>query len=131
MLMARFTDVALDDGARELHATPGRVAPVDGGAYALARRIIMKMMTIAKINTRVPRRQLLPAGVGSKLVGLGGTPVGLDLGNICQVSMLACLASQHVAMLRLAPAQDVGHRDRDDQHSNDRGNDGEQHWRPP
>jgi hypothetical protein len=47
-------------------------------------------------------RQLLPAGAGSELVCLGGTPVGLDLGDISQGSMLARLASQLVAMVRLA-----------------------------
>ncbi len=46
------------------------------------------------------RRQVHPAGAGGKLVCLGGAPVGLDLGDISQVSMLACLASQLIAMVR-------------------------------
>jgi hypothetical protein len=77
------------------------------------------------------RRQLLPASAGSKLVCLGGTPVGLDLGDISEVSMLARLASQLVAMLGLAAAYHVDHRDQKHEKSNDRGDDGERHWLPP
>jgi hypothetical protein len=75
--------------------------------------------------------QLLPAGASSKLVCLGGTPVGLDLGDVSQVSMLARLPSQLVAMLGLAAAYYVDHRDQKYEHSDDRGDDGENHCLPP
>jgi len=49
-------------------------------------------------------RQLLPAGAGSELVCLRGTPVGLDLADIGQAAMLACETPQLVAVMRLAAA---------------------------
>ena len=77
------------------------------------------------------RRQLIAASASSKLVGLGGTPVGFELGDISQVSMLACLRPQLLAMLGLAAAQHVNHRDQDYQNDNDHGDDDERHRQPP
>ncbi len=83
-------------------------------------------------ETSLLRRQALPAGAGSKLVCLRGTPIGLDLGDISQVSMLACLASQLVAMLGLAAAGYVDHRNQNYEKSKDRGdNDGHRHGQTP
>jgi hypothetical protein len=77
------------------------------------------------------RRQLLAAGAGSELIGLGGTPVSLELGDIRQVSMLACLVSQFLAMLGLAAAYDIDHRDQDHEKDNDRGDDDDRHFQRP
>jgi len=76
-------------------------------------------------------RQVLPAGAGSKLVCLGGTPVGFDLGDIGEVSMLPCLASQVVAVLGLAAAHYVDHCGHGHEDGHDRGDDSERHWQPP
>jgi len=77
------------------------------------------------------RGQLLSTGAGSELVGLGGTPVGLDLGDVSQVSMLARLAAQLVEMAGLAAAYDEHHRDQKYENSNDHGDNGKRHCRPP
>jgi hypothetical protein len=74
------------------------------------------------------RRQLLPPGAGGKFICLGGTPIGLDLGDISQVSMLACLAPQLVTMLRPTTAHYVDHCNQNDDNGNDDcSDDGERH----
>jgi hypothetical protein len=77
------------------------------------------------------RRQLLPARAGSKLVCLGGTPIGLDLGDIGQVSVLARLASQLVAVVGPAPAYYIDPRDQKYEKSNDGDDNEKQHCLTP
>jgi len=93
--------------------------PIDFGSSLLGR------------EASLLRRQRLPAGTGSKLVRLGGTPVGLDLGDISQVSMLARLASQLVAMVGPAAPYYVDHRDQNYEKSKDPDDYGERHCLPP
>lgn len=66
----------------------------------------------------------LRSGRGRQARQLGGTPVSLDLGDISQVSMLACFAPQLVAMLGLTAAYEVDRRDQDYAKGNDHGDDG-------
>jgi hypothetical protein len=88
-------------------------------------RLIDLALSLRGRETSLLRRQLLAAGAGSKLVGLGGTPVGLDLGDISQGSMLACLTAQLLAMLGLAAPND---KDRPcHYYDNDHGDDDDRH----
>jgi hypothetical protein len=96
-----------------------------------APRLIDLGLSLRGREASLLRRQILAAGAGSKLVGLGSTLVRLDLGDISQVSMLACLATQFLAMLGLAALYDVDHRDQDHKKDNNRGDKDGPHWQPP
>jgi hypothetical protein len=88
-------------------------------------------LSLQRLEASLLRRQRLPTGPGSKLVCLGGMPVGLDLGDVSQMPMLARLASQLVAMMGHAAPCHIERPDQNHEKSKDRGHDGERHCLPP